>query len=66
MTRRSRIVVLGGINIDLIALTPRLPEPGETVPGDDFYTTPGGEGREPGRGGREARRAGLDDRKGRR
>ena len=44
MTRRPRIVVLGGINIDLIALTPRLPEPGETVPGDDFYTTPGGKG----------------------
>ena len=44
MTRRPRIVVLGGINIDLIALTPRLPEPGETVVGDDFYTTPGGKG----------------------
>ena len=44
MTHRPRIVVLGGINIDLIALTPRLPEPGETVVGDDFYTTPGGKG----------------------
>ena len=44
MTRRPRIVVLGGINIDLIALAPRVPGPGETIPGDDFYTTPGGKG----------------------
>ena len=44
MTDRPRIVVLGGINIDLIALAPRIPAPGETVVGDDFYTTPGGKG----------------------
>ena len=44
MTHRPRIVVLGGINIDLIALAPRVPGPGETIPGDDFYTTPGGKG----------------------
>ncbi len=44
MTGRPRIVVLGGINIDLIALAPRIPAPGETVVGDDFYTTPGGKG----------------------
>ena len=44
MTLRPRIVVLGGINIDLIALAPRVPSPGETIPGDDFYTTPGGKG----------------------
>lgn len=40
----SRLVVLGGINIDLIALVSRLPMPGETVIGDKFYTTPGGKG----------------------
>ena len=44
MTDRPRIVVLGGINIDLIGLAPRIPAPGETVIGDDFYTTPGGKG----------------------
>ena len=44
MTAMPKIVVLGGINIDLIALAPRVPGPGETIPGDDFYTTPGGKG----------------------
>ncbi|MCH8206661.1 MAG: ribokinase [Chloroflexi bacterium] len=38
------IVVLGGINMDLIGVTPRLPLPGETVIGDRFYTAPGGKG----------------------
>ena len=38
------IVVLGGINMDLIATAPRLPMPGETVRGSEFYTTPGGKG----------------------
>ena len=42
--RRARIVVLGGINMDLIATTPRLANPGETVIGDIFYTAPGGKG----------------------
>ena len=40
----SKLVVLGGINIDLIALTSRLPLPGETIIGEKFYTTPGGKG----------------------
>ena len=38
------IVVLGGINMDLIGVAPRLPRPGETVQGEKFYTTPGGKG----------------------
>lgn len=38
------IVVLGGINMDLIGITPRLAGPGETVVGERFYTTPGGKG----------------------
>ena len=42
--RTPTIVVLGGINMDLIAVTPRLPAPGETVIGERFYTAPGGKG----------------------
>ena len=38
------IVVLGGINMDLIAVATRLPSPGETVLGSEFYTAPGGKG----------------------
>ena len=38
------IVVLGGINMDLIGIAPRLPAPGETVRGERFYTAPGGKG----------------------
>lgn len=38
------IVVVGSINLDLIATVGRLPRPGETVPGDGFSTAPGGKG----------------------
>lgn len=38
------IAVLGSINLDLIATTPRLPEPGETITGHSFKTAPGGKG----------------------
>ena len=38
------IVVLGSINMDLIGAAPRLPSPGETVPGGDFSSAPGGKG----------------------
>jgi len=38
------ITVIGSVNMDLIATTPRLPEPGETVTGSDFATAPGGKG----------------------
>ena len=43
-TAGPKIVVLGGINMDLIGVTPRLPAQGETVIGERFYTTPGGKG----------------------
>ena len=43
-SRRPIITVLGGINMDLIGVAERLPGPGETVGGTDFYTTPGGKG----------------------
>ena len=38
------ISVIGSINLDLIARVERLPAPGETIPGKDFSTAPGGKG----------------------
>ncbi|MEK6259593.1 MAG: ribokinase [Planctomycetota bacterium] len=38
------IVVVGSINMDLVARMARLPRPGETVHGDEFQTIPGGKG----------------------
>lgn len=41
---QPKIVVLGSINMDLVAVAPSLPTPGETVMGSDFATVPGGKG----------------------
>jgi len=38
------IVVFGSINLDLIGKVSRIPAPGETVPGSEFSTAPGGKG----------------------
>jgi ribokinase len=38
------IVVFGSINMDLVSRVPRLPVPGETLHGSDFFTAPGGKG----------------------
>lgn len=38
------VIVFGSINMDLVARTPRLPAPGETITGHDFFTAPGGKG----------------------
>ena len=38
------IVIFGSINMDLVARVPRLPSPGETLIGHDFFTAPGGKG----------------------
>jgi ribokinase len=38
------IVVFGSINMDLVARSPRLPIPGETLTGYSFQTFPGGKG----------------------
>ena len=38
------IVDFGSINLDLIGKVSRIPQPGETVPGSDFATAPGGKG----------------------
>ena len=38
------IVVFGSLNMDIVSVARRLPRTGETVPGSEFYTTPGGKG----------------------
>ena len=38
------VVVLGGINMDLVTISARFPRPGETVVGSRFLTYPGGKG----------------------
>ena len=40
----SHIIVLGSINTDLVIRGPRLPRPGETVLGGEFYQASGGKG----------------------
>jgi ribokinase len=40
----AAIIVLGSLNMDIAALGPRLPQPGETVMGSHFHTAPGGTG----------------------
>lgn len=44
MTRSPRLAVVGSINLDLIARTAALPQPGETVGGGSFSRLPGGKG----------------------
>jgi len=38
------VVVVGSLNMDLVARAPRLPVPGETLLGGSFATVPGGKG----------------------
>ncbi len=38
------VVVFGSVNMDLVVRTPRLPAPGESLPGHEFFTAPGGKG----------------------
>jgi ribokinase len=40
----GRVVVLGSINMDLVARVPALPRPGDTVLADRLLTIPGGKG----------------------
>ena len=40
----AKVVVVGSINMDLVARSPRIPHAGETVIGGDFRTVPGGKG----------------------
>ncbi len=41
---RKPVVVVGSINMDLVAHASLIPRPGQTLIGDDFTTTPGGKG----------------------
>ena len=41
---RVSILVVGSINMDLVARCPRIPAPGETILGSDFTRSPGGKG----------------------
>jgi ribokinase len=38
------IIVVGSLNMDLVIKADRMPLPGETIPGYDFQTIPGGKG----------------------
>lgn len=40
----TRVVVVGSINMDLVTQAPRFVQPGETILGHGFLTTPGGKG----------------------
>ena len=40
----AKIAVVGSLNMDLVAVTPRIPVAGETIIGGDFFTVPGGKG----------------------
>ena len=37
----AKVVVVGSLNMDLVARAPRLPRAGETLAGDSFCTVPG-------------------------
>ncbi|MDW0116515.1 ribokinase [Sporosarcina thermotolerans] len=41
---KSKITVIGSINMDLVTSTSRIPKVGETLLGDSFHTIPGGKG----------------------
>ncbi len=40
----SSIIVLGSVNTDLVIRAPRIPAPGETVLGGEYFQAPGGKG----------------------
>jgi ribokinase len=40
----AKITVVGSLNMDLVAVAPRIPVAGETITGSDFFTVPGGKG----------------------
>jgi ribokinase len=40
----SDILVVGSLNADLVVRSPRFPQPGETISGEDLLTLPGGKG----------------------
>lgn len=40
----KNILVVGSLNADLVVKSPRFPQPGETISGDDLQIIPGGKG----------------------
>ncbi|WP_286914085.1 MULTISPECIES: ribokinase [unclassified Pseudomonas] len=40
----AKVLVVGSLNMDLVARAERLPRPGETLAGESFFTVPGGKG----------------------
>lgn len=40
----NQILVVGSLNADLVVRTPRFPQPGETISGEDLQVIPGGKG----------------------
>jgi len=40
----AKVVVVGSLNMDLVARAERLPRAGETLAGESFFTVPGGKG----------------------
>jgi len=44
VTARKSILVVGSVNLDLVAMSPKLPVPGETVSGATMHRFPGGKG----------------------
>jgi ribokinase len=43
-TALSKILVIGSLNMDLVAIAPRIPVTGETIIGNSFLSQPGGKG----------------------
>ena len=40
----NKIIVVGSSNTDMVLKVPRIPAPGETILGSDFFVIPGGKG----------------------
>lgn len=40
----ANVLVVGSLNTDLVVKTPRFPQPGETISGEDLQVIPGGKG----------------------
>jgi ribokinase len=43
-TALAKILVVGSLNMDLVAISPRIPVVGETIIGTSYFTEPGGKG----------------------
>jgi len=43
-TLKHNVLVAGSLNTDLVVRTPRFPQPGETISGEDLQIIPGGKG----------------------